>query len=45
LIRRNHGLVLATPAAHSYRRLARIAPGLVDWLLREGWRRRDRIAV
>ena len=44
-IRRNRGLVLVTPATHVYWRLARIAPGLVDWLLREGWRRRGRIGV
>jgi 3-oxoacyl-[acyl-carrier protein] reductase len=44
-IRRNRGLVLITPAAHFYWRLARLAPGLVDWLLREGWRRRKRISV
>jgi 3-oxoacyl-[acyl-carrier protein] reductase len=44
-IRRNRGLVLVTPAAHLYWRFARLAPGLVDWLLREGWRRRNRIEV
>jgi len=44
-IRRNRGLVLITPAAHFYWRLARLAPGVVDWLLREGWRRRKRISV
>jgi 3-oxoacyl-[acyl-carrier protein] reductase len=44
-IRRNRGLVLVTPATHFYWRLYRVAPGLVDWLLREGWRRRGRISV
>jgi 3-oxoacyl-[acyl-carrier protein] reductase len=44
-IRRNRGLVLITPAAHIYWRFARLAPGLVDWLLREGWRTRNRIKV
>jgi 3-oxoacyl-[acyl-carrier protein] reductase len=44
-IRRNRGLVLVTPAAHFYWRLYRVAPRLVDWLLREGWRRRGRICV
>lgn len=44
-IRRKRGLVLITPAAHFYWRLYRLAPGLVDWLLREGWRRRDRFKV
>ena len=43
-IRRNRGLVLVTPAAHFYWRLWRLAPWLVDWLLREGWRSRGRIA-
>jgi 3-oxoacyl-[acyl-carrier protein] reductase len=42
-IRRNRGLVLVTPATHFYWRLYRVAPRLVDWLLREGWRRRGRI--
>jgi 3-oxoacyl-[acyl-carrier protein] reductase len=43
-IRRNRGLVLVTFATHVYWRLYRVAPGLVDWLLREGWRRRGRIS-
>jgi 3-oxoacyl-[acyl-carrier protein] reductase len=42
-IRRKRGLVLVTPAAHVYWRIARFAPRLTDWLLREGWRRRGRI--
>ena len=42
-IRRNRGLVLVTPAAHFYWRLWRFAPGLVDWMLREGWRKRGRV--
>jgi 3-oxoacyl-[acyl-carrier protein] reductase len=41
-IHRNQGVVLVTPAAHLYWRLARFFPGLVDWLTREGWRRRGR---
>jgi 3-oxoacyl-[acyl-carrier protein] reductase len=44
-IRRNQGMVLITPAAHFYWRLMRICPALVDWLLREGWRRRDRLPL
>ena len=43
-IRRNRGLVLVTFTTHVYWRLYRVAPGLVDWLLREGWRRRGRIS-
>jgi len=41
-IRRNRGVMLVTPAAHFYWRLARFFPGLIDWLTREGWRRRGR---
>jgi 3-oxoacyl-[acyl-carrier protein] reductase len=41
-IRRNQGVALVTPVAHFYWRLARFFPGLVDWLMREGWRRRGR---
>ena len=44
-IRRNRGVVLITPAAHFYWRLSRFFPGLVDWLTREGWRRRGRPAI
>src|SRR5882724_11227946 len=42
-IRRNRRIVLMTPATHFYWRFWRLAPGLVDWLLREGWRRKGRI--
>jgi 3-oxoacyl-[acyl-carrier protein] reductase len=44
-IRKNKGLVLVTPVAHVYWRLARLFPGLVDWLIREGWRRRGKITA
>ncbi|MGC1359019.1 MAG: SDR family NAD(P)-dependent oxidoreductase [Xanthobacteraceae bacterium] len=44
-IHRNQGVVVVTPAAHFYWRLARLFPGLVDWLTREGWRRRGRPAI
>ena len=44
-IRNNKGLVLVTPAAHFYWRLMRFSPALVDWLTREGWRRRRKAAV
>ncbi len=44
-IRNNKGLVLVTPAAHFYWRLMRFSPALVDWLTREGWRRRGKAAV
>lgn len=42
-IRRNQGMVVITPAAHVYWRLMRLCPRLVDWLTREGWRRRGKI--
>ncbi len=44
-IRKNKGLVLVTPAAHFYWRLMRVSPALVDWLTREGWRRRGKPAA
>ena len=44
-IQRNKGLVLVTPAAHFYWRLMRFSPALVDWLTREGWRRRGKAAA
>src|SRR4051794_6245926 len=42
-IRKNQGMVVITPAAHLWWRLGRFFPRLVDWLIREGWRRRPRI--
>jgi short-subunit dehydrogenase len=42
-IKRNQGMVVMTPLTHVYWRLWRFLPGSVDWLLREGWRRRGRI--
>lgn len=44
-IRRNRGMVVVTPAAQFYWRFARFFPRLTGWLLREGWRRRDRIVM
>ena len=45
-IRRNKGLVVITPAARLIWWLARLSPGLVDWLARPGWRgRRKRSAA
>jgi 3-oxoacyl-[acyl-carrier protein] reductase len=41
---RNQGIVLITPAARLYWWLGRLCPGLVDWLLRRGWRRKRRMA-
>jgi hypothetical protein len=39
-IRKDHGLVVMHPLARLWWMLARLSPGLVDWLTREGWRRR-----
>jgi NAD(P)-dependent dehydrogenase (short-subunit alcohol dehydrogenase family) len=44
-IRRNRGLVFVTWPAQLYWRLWRLAPGLVDWLLREGWRRKGKVGA
>ncbi len=44
-IQKNKGLVLVTPTAHFYWRLMRFSPALVDWLTREGWRRRRKPAA
>ncbi len=44
-IQKNKGLVLVTPTAHFYWRLMRLSPSLVDWLTREGWRRRGKTAA
>jgi 3-oxoacyl-[acyl-carrier protein] reductase len=41
-IRRNRGLVVITPAARVLWWTARFFPGLLDWLTRQGWRRRKR---
>jgi short-subunit dehydrogenase len=41
-IRRNKGLVVVTPAARLLWWLARISPGLLDWMTRQGWRGRRR---
>jgi 3-oxoacyl-[acyl-carrier protein] reductase len=39
-IRRNKGLVLITPMARLLWWIARLSPGFLDWLTRQGWRRR-----
>jgi NAD(P)-dependent dehydrogenase (short-subunit alcohol dehydrogenase family) len=41
-IRRNRGLVVITPAARLAWFVARLSPSLLDWLTRQGWRRRKR---
>jgi 3-oxoacyl-[acyl-carrier protein] reductase len=42
-IRRNRGLVVVTPFARLAWWMTRLCPSLVDWINREGWRRRGRI--
>jgi 3-oxoacyl-[acyl-carrier protein] reductase len=44
-IRRNRRMVVVTPLAHICWWLARLCPGLVDWTMREGWRRRKKITL
>ena len=44
-IRKNQGMVVITPAAHLWWGLGRFFPRLVDWLIREGWRRRPRVTL
>jgi 3-oxoacyl-[acyl-carrier protein] reductase len=41
-IRRNKGVVVITPAARLLWWVARLFPGLLDWLTRQGWRGRRR---
>jgi 3-oxoacyl-[acyl-carrier protein] reductase len=42
-IRANRGIVVMTPLARVWWWGTRLFPGAVDWLLRQGWRRRKRI--
>jgi 3-oxoacyl-[acyl-carrier protein] reductase len=42
-IRHNQGLVVVTLFARMTWWMNRLSPGLVDWLSREGWRRRGKI--
>lgn len=44
-MRRNRGLVIVTPVARLAWWLARLSPGLLDWLNRDGWRRRGKVPV
>ena len=39
-MRRNKGIHPVTGVAHAYWRIYRFAPWLIDWINREGWRRR-----
>jgi short-subunit dehydrogenase len=44
-IRRNKGVVVVSPLARLMWWIARLAPGLVDWVTREGWRRRGKVDI
>jgi short-subunit dehydrogenase len=44
-IRRNQGIVVMTPLARVWWWATRLSPGALDWLLRQGWRRRKRIDI
>jgi 3-oxoacyl-[acyl-carrier protein] reductase len=44
-IGRNKGLVVITPAARLLWWMARFAPGLLDWLTRQGWRGKRRTGI
>jgi len=42
-LRRNKGIVVVTPIAQLYWLLSRLFPGVVDWLARRAWRRRQQV--
>jgi 3-oxoacyl-[acyl-carrier protein] reductase len=44
-IRRNRGLVVITPLARAWWWVARLFPGLADWIACEGWRRKGRLRI
>jgi 3-oxoacyl-[acyl-carrier protein] reductase len=44
-IRRNRGLVIVSPFARLMWWAWRLAPGLIDWISREGWRGRGKVDV
>jgi 3-oxoacyl-[acyl-carrier protein] reductase len=44
-LRRNRGLVVISPIGRALWWLSRLSPGLLDWLVREGWRRKGRVSV
>ena len=44
-IRRNKGLVVISPIARLLWFVMRFSPGLLDWVTREGWRRRRRVRI
>ncbi len=44
-IRKNKGIVVVPMLARAMWRVTRLSPALVDWLTREGWRRRGRVEI
>jgi 3-oxoacyl-[acyl-carrier protein] reductase len=44
-IRKDRGLVVVTPFARLMWWTARLSPALVDWMNREGWRRRGKVVL
>ncbi len=44
-IRHNRGLVVVTPFARLSWWMVRLCPSLFDWITRDGWRRRGKIAL
>jgi 3-oxoacyl-[acyl-carrier protein] reductase len=44
-IRKDRGLVVVTPLAKLMWWTARLSPALVDWVNREGWRRRGKVVL
>jgi 3-oxoacyl-[acyl-carrier protein] reductase len=44
-IRHNRGLVVVTPYAKLAWWMTRLSPSLVDWINREGWRRRHKVGL
>jgi 3-oxoacyl-[acyl-carrier protein] reductase len=44
-IRRDRGLVVVSPFARLMWWASRLAPGLIDWISREGWRQRAKVDV
>jgi 3-oxoacyl-[acyl-carrier protein] reductase len=44
-MRRNRGIVVVSPLAQLMWWIVRLAPGLVDWVSREGWRSRRKVDI
>jgi short-subunit dehydrogenase len=42
-IRKDKGLVVISPAARLLWWFGRLSPGLLDWIVRQGWRHKGRM--